>query len=455
VAYHPFCIFQTFTYNSIAYSTLLSFYTDFKDDQAHKHLKNDFFMFFLSLIKRYQLLLWLLSPVVFAWLFKEAWQHKSWSLLRARLGESAAIKADHWFHCASVGEVNAIAPLVHAMEQQGKSLLVTTFTPTGLEQAQRRFGQLHHIQLRLLPLDWGWTMQRFLASLDCPNLTLVETEFWPNLIQLAHQQGLTIRLINARITHKTLSAPHWWRQLLVELLSQQVSQILCRNDQDERDFHQLGINGEHIQVIGNLKWCDKAPDNLPQLLKRPYVLLASSHDPEELELAKRWQAYNKLPTLVIVPRHPKRALDIVKQFTQADIPFSQRSQNSEHTQGILLADTFGELTAWMAYAELVVMGGSFAPKGGQNPLEAIRLAKLVLSGPDMRDFAEEVNQLVPLGTLIQVNQFDDLMAQIQHYLAHKELRDAGALAGQDWLAQHQQHILANALSALEQPRAVS
>lgn len=412
-------------------------------------------MFFLSLIKRYQLLLWLLSPLLFAWLIKEAWQHKSSTLLRARLGQSAAIKADHWFHCASVGEVNAIAPVVQALAQKGQSLLVTTFTPTGLEQAQRRFGQLHHIQLRLLPLDWRWTMQRFLASLDCPNLTLVETEFWPNLIQLAHQQGLTIRLINARITHKTLSAPHWWRQLLVELLNQQVSHILCRNDQDERDFRQLGVNGEHIQVIGNLKWCDQAPDDLPHLLKRPYVLLASSHDPEELELAKRWQAGAELPTLVIVPRHPKRAADIVKQFTQAGITFSQRSQNNQHTQGILLADTFGELTAWMAHAELVVMGGSFAPKGGQNPLEAIRLAKLVLSGPDMRDFAEEVSHLAPLGALVQVNQFDDLMAQIQHYLAHNELRETGALAGQAWLVQHQRHILAKALTALERPYAMS
>lgn len=412
-------------------------------------------MFFLSLIKPYQLLLWLLSPLLFAWLIKEAWQHKSLTLLRARLGQSAAIKADHWFHCASVGEVNAIAPVVQALAQQGKSLLVTTFTPTGLEQAQRRFGQLHHIQLRLLPLDWRWTMQRFLASLDCPNLTLVETEFWPNLIQLAHQQGLTIRLINARITHKTLGAPVWWRQLLVALLSRQVSHILCRNDQDERDFRQLGVNGEHIQVIGNLKWCVQAPDDLPHLLNRPYVLLASSHDPEELELAKRWQAAAELPTLVIVPRHPKRAADIVKQFTQAGITFSQRSQNNQHTQGILLADTFGELTTWMAHAELVVMGGSFAPKGGQNPLEAIRLAKLVLSGPDMRDFAEEVSQLAPIGALIQVNQFDDLMAQIHHYLARKELRETGALAGQAWLVEHQRHILAKALSALGQPRAVS
>lgn len=403
----------------------------------------------------YAFLLILLSPLLFAWLIKEAWQHKSLTLLRARLGQSAAIKADHWFHCASVGEVNAIAPVVQALAQQGKSLLVTTFTPTGLEQAQRRFGQLHQIQLRLLPLDWRWTMQRFLASLDCPNLTLVETEFWPNLIQLAHQQGLTIRLINARITHKTLCAPHWWRQLLVELLSQQVSHILCRNDQDERDFRQLGVNGEHIQVIGNLKWCDQAPDNLPHLLKRPYVLLASSHDPEEHELAKRWQAAAELPTLVMVPRHPKRAADIVKQFTQAGIAFSQRSQHSEHLQGVLLADTFGELTAWMAHAELVVMGGSFAPKGGQNPLEAIRLGKLVLCGPDMRDFVVEVAQLSSVGALIQVDNMSELMTEIAQRLRQPEQTQQHAQAGQTWLLANQGKILADYLQTLEQQHALS
>lgn len=412
-------------------------------------------MLFHKLIYRYQLVLLLLSPVVFAWLIHETWQVKRWSHWLARLGKTSPIQAEHWFHCASVGEVNAIAPLVTALQQQGKSLLITCFTPTGLEQAQRRFGAMHRIELRLLPIDWQWTMQRFLASVNCPNLTIVETEFWPNLLTLAHQQGRQLSLINARITHKTLSAPRWWRQLLAELLSHCVSQILCRNTQDEQDFRHLGVTGNHLSVIGNLKWCDQAPAHLPRLFPRPYVLLASSHAPEECELAQRWQAHPELPILVIVPRHPKRGADIAKQFTQKQITFSQRSREKDHQHGILLADRFGELTAWIAHAELVIMGGSFAPKGGQNPLEAIRLAKLVLSGPDMRDFAEEVKQLTPIGALIQVAQFDDLIPLVQYYLTHADLRQCAATSGQDWLIHSQHHILAHALNALERPHAMS
>jgi 3-deoxy-D-manno-octulosonic-acid transferase len=386
---------------------------------------------------------------------KEAWSIRNGSLLSARLGKTDAIQADFWFHCASVGEVNAVAPLVFALQAQGKPLLVTSFTPTGLEQAQRRFSGLVDVKLHLLPIDWKWTIQRFLAQIVCPQLVIVETELWPNLIHLAHQKNMRIRLINARITHKTLSAPRWWRRLLVRLLDEKVDQVLCRSPQDLKDFRQLGVTKNHLHLVGNLKWCDLINTPLPCLYSQPYVVFASTHQSEEIELARLWQSINNLPTLVIVPRHPNRAADIVKQFTQIGIAFSQRSQSAEHTHGILLADTFGELTAWMAHAELVIMGGSFVPKGGQNPLEATRLGKLVLCGPDMRDFVVEVSQLCSLNALIQVNNFSELMTAIALLLRQPEQIALQANAGQTWLLANQGQVLTNYLQALEPLNAVS
>lgn len=409
----------------------------------------------LRLTTPYPFLLTLLSPLIFVWLFKEAWQHKNLTVLRARLGQSAAIKADHWFHCASVGEVNAIAPVVQALAQQGHSLLVTTFTPTGLEQAKRRFGQCPGIQLRLLPLDWRWTMQRFLASLDCPNLTLVETEFWPTLITQVKQRGMRINLINARITDKTLNAPRWWRRLLVRLLNEQIHDILCRNEQDLVDFQQLGVTNPSLRIAGNLKWCDTVPADLPRLYNQAYIVFASTHQPEEIELATLWQQHPELPKLVIVPRHPKRGNVIAQQLSKAKISFSQRSMTPEQTSGIILSDTFGELQAWMAHAELVIMGGSFAPKGGQNPLEAIRLGKLVLCGADMRDFAQEVETLMPTGALIQTDNMNDLLNQVIAFLSQPKTTAQRAANGQHWLATNQGQILKNYLALLEQPHGLS
>lgn len=403
----------------------------------------------------YRLLLALTSPLVLGWLLREAWQQKSLAHLVARLGKTTAIQADIWFHCASVGEVNAVAPLTLALHQQGKRLLITTFTPTGLAQAQRRFTTMNGIEIRLLPIDWQWSLKRFLARLDCAQLVMVETEFWPNLIQLAHQRSMRISLINARITHKTLQAPHWWRKLLVSLLNEKIDQILCRNAQDLSDFRQLGVTENHLKVLGNLKWCDAIDTALPRLTFAPYVVFASTHQPEEIELARLWKKNNDLPKLVIVPRHPKRGAEIVQSFQAEGMVISQRSQNPDSTAGILLADTFGELTAWMAHAELVIMGGSFVPKGGQNPLEAVRLGKLVLCGPDMRDFAAEIEQLSSLGALIQVDNMSELMTEVVGLLHQSEQTQQQAQAGKTWLLANQGQILADYLQALEWQNAVS
>ena len=403
----------------------------------------------------YRLLLALSSPLLLGWLLREAWQQKSLAHLASRLGKTRSIQADIWFHCASVGEINALAPLALSLHQQGKRLLITSFTTTGLAQAQRRFSVLTGVELCLLPMDWQWTVKRFLARLDCPQLVIVETEFWPNLIQLAHQKTMRISLINARITHKTLQTPHWWQRLLVGLLDEAIDQILCRNAQDLNDFRQLGVTKNHLKVLGNLKWCDAIDTALPHLYSAPYVVFASTHHPEEIELARLWHKNNNLPKLVIVPRHPKRGAEIVQRFQAEGMTISQRSHKPDSTDGFLLADTFGELTAWMAHAELVIMGGSFAPKGGQNPLEAVRLGKLVLCGPDMRDFVVEVAQLSAMGALFQVNTMSELMTEISQRLRQPEQSQQQAQAGKTWLLANQGQILADYLQALEWQNAMS
>lgn len=95
----------------------------------------------------------------------------------------------------------------------------------------------------------------------------------------------------------------------------------------------------------------------------------------------------------------------------------------------------------MAHAELVIMGGSFVSKGGQNPLEAIRLGKLVLCGADMRDFAQEVEAIMPTGALIQTDSINDLFTQVMKLLSQSETIAERAKRGHYWLANNQGQIL--------------
>lgn len=385
---------------------------------------------------RYHSLLILFSPLILLWLLAESWQHKSWTLFTARLGKTNRLDVDKWFHCASIGEVNVIAPLIQRLAPQ-KNILITCFTPTGLAHAQQRFAHLPNVHCRLLPFDWRSSVKRFLAQVNCPSIFLVETELWPNLICQAAQQHRQVYLINARLTHKTLQQPIWRKQLLASLVSAHVQQVQCRHQQDKTDWLALGIADEQLFIAGNLKWCDDSPQQHQQLLDRRYVLLASSHQPEEIEIARRWQATTDLPTLVIVPRHPKRGKHIAQQLQQVNLDFAQLSRSPSQQAGILLADCFGQLPHWIAYADWVIMGGSFVAKGGQNPLEAIRLGKPVLAGTDMSDFSDELQQLAPFQVIQQLDSYDSLIAhcrQMQQQALHMH-------AAQAHIQQQQQQIL--------------
>jgi 3-deoxy-D-manno-octulosonic-acid transferase len=96
----------------------------------------------------------------------------------------------------------------------------------------------------------------------------------------------------------------------------------------------------------------------------------------------------------------------------------------------------------MAHAEIVIMGGSFAPKGGQNPLEAIRLGKLVLCGPDMRDFAQEVAIFSKLGCLQSCANNDTLIKYLFTVIPILAEQQVYATQGQQWLQGQQADVLA-------------
>ena len=369
----------------------------------------------------YRFLLSIFSPIMLVWALKEAWQQKNWLWLRQRLGLVAPASVDIWVHCASVGEVNAAAPLIQACIAKQKRIHISCFTPTGIEQVKRHFVNTAYLSYSALPLDWGWTVHNFLHRLHCQQLWLVETELWPTLIEQAHQRGIEISMINGRLSKKTLNTPHWWRRLLASLIEYKMRRCILRNENDKLDFMTLGVNENKLSIGGNLKYCDPITPTKAPLISVPYILLASSHHPEEITLAQLWQQHPELPKLVIVPRHPKRRVSLGQQFLAAKIPFQLRSETDEVLpNGILISDTFGELQAWISHASLVIMGGSFVEKGGQNPLEAAKIGKKVLCGQDMSDFIEEMTLLTQLGLLTQYPDMPTLMLDIHHQITRAQ-----------------------------------
>jgi 3-deoxy-D-manno-octulosonic-acid transferase len=101
----------------------------------------------------------------------------------------------------------------------------------------------------------------------------------------------------------------------------------------------------------------------------------------------------------------------------------------------LLIDTVGELLKLYAAADVVFVGGSLAPVGGHNVLEASLLKKPVLFGPHMANFREIARLLIEAGGGKMVSE-NKLSEELLILLTDAEARADMGLAGYGFLQQH-------------------
>lgn len=366
-----------------------------------------------------------LLPLIAAHASWIALRHKSFRYLRERLGFARATKTKSplWVHAASVGEVNAVVPLITELRARFPHLpvVLTTGTISGGAAVRAKF--CAPIEHQYLPLDRVGGVSRFLQRVEPRCALIVETELWPNLYQGCAECGVPLVIVNGRVSPRTLRAPQWLRRLYADSLAN-VSAILTRSAEDREGFIRLGAPAERVQVIGNIKFAS-APEKGGvgrANLGRPYVIAASTRDDEERLIVDAWERA-AIPSylLVIAPRHPQRLRAIMKHLGDRAVAVRSRGDAVSAETEIYLADTFGELPEFMAGSALVIMGGSFVPKGGQNLLEPAALGKAVIAGPHMDNFAAETRDLLAAGAMRQVRH-DELAPTLQELLTDEETR---------------------------------
>jgi 3-deoxy-D-manno-octulosonic-acid transferase len=396
----------------------------------------------------YRLLSFSLLPL---WLLHAFWHGYRQNLsgyLRLRLGadKDRSNKPLVWVHAASVGEVEAVTPLVRALCDQGEAVLFTSFTATGFRTIQRNL--LDRVEHSIIPIDIGWICARFIRQHNIKLCLLMETELWPELLYQAAHEGIPIIQLNARLSRKSLNAPRLIRNLLRRTMSY-ISLHLTRNDNDRDNLMQLGALQQNIKIVGNLKSAIELSINYPKLVERDYLLFASSHGNEEdLWLSHRPASVGKL-LLVIAPRHPKRSKEIQQQLSQLGLEHATRSLSQSITAQteVYLADTLGELKALMAHAQIVVMGGSFDQTGGHNLIEPAALGCAVITGPSDSNIREDIELLGDGKGIIQVPNITACWQKIEHLLANPDqARELGIQAQQ--AVRQRTHILNDYLAEI-------
>ena len=360
-----------------------------------------------------------LAPLLLAWRTKRGKEEPDRH--PERYGLPSAPRPDGflaWFHAASVGEVNAALPVIDtiAARHPEVSVLLTTATVTSAQLARDRLPKCAVHQY--VPLDNQGYMRRFLSHWRPDLAVLVESEIWPNLVLETKAQGIPLLLINGRMSTSSFRA---WRRRpgLSRPLFSAFDLVLAQNDSLAERFAQLGA--ARSLDVGNLKIDAPAPPaDLPgrkelaaALGDRPVLLAASTHPGEDEVVAEAHTIMKrKLPDLltVIVPRHPERGSQIAEQLRNANLTAELRSEGKLPESGtdIYVADTIGELGLFYALATVAFVGGSLVPKGGQNPVEAIKLGAVVLTGPNWKNFTDAYDALLRVGGAKEVTDAESM-----------------------------------------------
>lgn len=411
----------------------------------------------------YSVLLWLAQPLLRAKLRARAAKEPGYGhAVAQRFGyyDFAPERPGHappfiWLHAVSLGETRAAAVLVAGLRARypGMRLLLTHGTATGWEQgtALLQSGDVQAWQ----PWDTPGAVRRFLAQFRPQIGLLMETEVWPNMVAGCRAAHIPLCLVNARMSERSQHKAQRLRWLSRPAYAG-LHTVLAQTEGDATRLRALGATVQ--AVTGNLKF-DATP-NAAQLARgrawragsaRAVLMFTSSREGEEQMLIDACKAD---PTAdvqwLIVPRHPQRFEAVAALIQAAGLSVSRRSAWNDAPQpaDVWLGDSLGEMALYYGMADAALLGGSFAPLGGQNLIEAAACACPVLMGPHTFNFGQAADMAQAAGAALRCADLPDALRQGRALLADAAALERTRQAALHWSVAHQ-GATARTLGALD------
>ncbi|MFC4276051.1 3-deoxy-D-manno-octulosonic acid transferase [Achromobacter aloeverae] len=410
----------------------------------------------------YTLVLRLLAPALWVWM---AWRARGssgrWEIFsRARFGcaESPSQGMDNvgrvWIHAVSLGETRAAQSLIQALLDAGVRLLLTHTTPTGRAEGGRLFAAaLATGQLRQtwLPYDFPGSTGRFFRTYRPVVGVLVEREVWPNLLYQARRADVPMVLASARLSASSLSQTRWLRSALQRAYAS-LEMTLAQTTDDAARL--LSVGAREVRVVGNMKFDIRLPSdqlefgqNWRQALGRPVIAIASTREGEDAVFTALIAAQGDMPPdsphapfYLLIPRHPQRFDAAAALLSEHGLEYWRHSQMGKELPPanvrVLLGDTLGEMPFYYAAADVSIIGGGFAPLGGQNLIEACAAGTAVIVGPHMYNFAQATHDAVASGAALQVTDAAEAISLAVSLLADDAMRCRMRGMGLAWTASH-------------------
>ncbi|GEM78162.1 lipid IV(A) 3-deoxy-D-manno-octulosonic acid transferase [Vibrio superstes] len=387
----------------------------------------------------YSIVLVILSPLLLCTLLKSKQGKPSvGARWKEYFGFTPKVKNTNpiWIHTVSVGETIAATPLIKAIKNKfpEQSILLTTTTTTGAEQAERLGDLVEH---RYMPIDFAWCVRGFLKNTKPKCMLIMETELWPNTLHTVAKANIPVSVLNARLSERSCSR-YQKLQGFFSLISSNLDQVLCQHREDAQRFQRLGLASNKVTITGSLKFDMSVPEfNSEQgiLLReelgneRPIWVAASTHSGEDEQLLKAHQILlSAIPNalLIIVPRHPERFKAVSKLALERNLHTISRSSThtvSANTQ-VYLGDTMGEMLTLISASDICFMAGSLVGDkvGGHNMLEPAALGKPILNGPSYFNFTDITKQLIDEKGLLICKSSEEIAGQLINLFNDEALR---------------------------------
>lgn len=412
----------------------------------------------------YQLLMWLLWPLWVYYTIKRcrqqakfcansssAWQcwQQLWTIHLPHFQQAPV-----WIHAVSLGETQAAFILINQLRQNypDQPIFFTGGNSSAINAARQK--SIDNVSISFLPLDYAWLRRRLFRALKPKLLILMETEFWPNLLNTAHQHNVTVAIIQARLSQSSRKNYPKYGQPLLRQLLEPVAFVAAQTQADASALVELGIHPERCHLLGNIKYdFDLSPTLAQQSLALKNRLGArwiwtagSIHAGEEVALIHAHQQLSlKLvnPLLILVPRHPSYFDSLANQLASMNILFRRWSEwyetatTLEESVQVLLVDTLGQLIPCYQIAQVCFVGGSLIPWGGHNLLEPSALAKPILTGPYNHNFSEIEQGLISVQGMIKISDEHELTENLIQLYQQPDQGKCMGLNAQGYFQQQQ------------------
>jgi len=337
-----------------------------------------------------------------------------------------------WLHAVSVGETLATIEFQKKIKDSfpDHKLLFTVSTETGFAVALEKCKSADAVLY--FPMDFHFSIYRFISRFDVRAVVLTETEVWPNLLGILNKKNIPSFIINGRISDRSYKNYIKYSFIFAPVFAM-ISRCMMQSELDAERIISAGALSGNVSVAGNIKYdeisaymsADRAGIYERFGYRETDVLFVagSVHPGEDREVVDAYLSVKERhPELkmIIAPRKFDKIGLLYDYLGAKGVRYEKRSELAKKQTGpsedVMVLDTVGELVRTYAMARAVFIGGSLVDTGGHNLLEAAVFKKTVIFGPHTHNFREMSSSFLGSGAGILVENSSELASKILYLL---------------------------------------